>query len=151
MSVMGNFHSKAKFAERLNIALDQLGWHPRGRAKQLKLFYEQNGYNLSEKTFQKWLSGQSYPDWDHLLFLIQLTNRTIEYLVYGKELVDFDVAVKGSSVNYLRVSKEELLRTFIVTFDQAITFNLVSLHPPATAMQIFNAFIVKLKLPPVKS
>lgn len=148
---MGNFHSKTEFANRLNTALDHLGWQSKGRARQLKLFYEQNGCHLSEKTFQKWLSGQSYPDWDHLFHLLQLTNRTIEYLIYGKELSDFDVSVKGSNINYLRVSRKELLNAFAITFDQAITFNLVTLNPPATTMQIFNAFIVKLKMSPVKS
>lgn len=148
---MGNFHSKAEFADRLNATLDQLGWHTKGRARQLKLFYEQNGCYLSEKTFQKWLSGQSYPDWDHLFHLLQLTNKSIEYLVYGKELSDFDVSLKGSKIKYLRVNRQELLSAFAITFDQAITFNLLTLNPPATAMQIFNAFIVKLKMSPVKS
>lgn len=148
---MGNFHSKSDFAHRLNVALDQLGWRGRGRAKQLQLFYQQNGCHLSEKTFQKWLSGQSYPDWEHLFHLIQLTNCTVEYLIYGKELSDFEIMVKGSNIEYLRVTRDVLYKAFVMTFDQAITFKLVTLNPPATTIQIFNAFIVKLKLTPLKN
>lgn len=142
---MTKFHSKTDFANRLHEALDSLGWKERGRAKRLKLYYDDIGFNLSEKTFQKWLTGQSYPDWDHLYHLVQLTQRTIEYLVYGKDCLENLTHLTSNESGY-RISPNELQKAFISTLEQAMAFNLVSLQDSASADQIFNAFTIKLNL-----
>lgn len=141
------FHSKPAFAQRLHEALDSLGWKQRGRAKQLKLYYDDFGLNLSEKTFQKWLTGQSYPDWDHLHHLVVLTKRTIEYLVYGNEYIELTHSSleDGENGSYC-VSEEELQNAFTSTLEQAIAFDLIKLNDTTTPEQIYNAFTIKLNL-----
>lgn len=141
---MTKFHSKTDFANRLHEALDSLGWKERGRAKRLKLYYDEIGFNLSEKTFQKWLTGQSYPDWDHLYHLVNLTKRTIEYLVYGKDCLAPPSSVSVDMSYYM--TPEELHAAFISTLEQAMAFNLLNMKDSATTEQIFNAFTVKLNL-----
>ncbi|MCY7294741.1 hypothetical protein [Alteromonas sp. a30] len=142
---MTKFHSKTDFAHRLHEALDSLGWKERGRAKRLKLYYDEIGLNLSEKTFQKWLTGQSYPDWDHLYHLVSLTKRTIEYLIYGKDCLGSASASAAIDASYYMTS-EELHSAFISTLEQAIAFNLLNMKDSATTEQIFNAFTIKLNL-----
>jgi len=142
---MTKFHSKTDFANRLHEALDSLGWKERGRAKRLKLYYDDIGFNLSEKTFQKWLTGQSYPDWDHLYHLVQLTKRTIEYLVYGKHCLEDISTVRSDNTGY-HISTDELHSAFVSTIEQAMAFNLLNLQDSASAEQIFNAFTIKLNL-----
>ena len=147
INLMLTLHSKTDFAKRLHEALDTLGWKQRGRARQLKTYYDENGYSLSEKTFQKWLTGQSYPDWEHLFHLVNLTKRTIEYLIYGNDSIEITRALleTDASGNYC-VTREELQVAFVSTLEQAIAFNLLKLNDATTPEQIFNAFTIKLKL-----
>lgn len=106
-----------------------------------------NGFSLSEKTFQKWLTGQSYPDWDHLFHLVSLTKRTIEYLVYGNDSIEITRALfETDANNNYCVTQEELHAAFVSTLEQAIAFNLMKLIDNTTPEQIFNAFTIKLKL-----
>ena len=144
---MVKLHSKSEFAQRLHKALDSLGWKERGRAKRLKMYYDEHGFDLSEKTFQKWLTGQSYPDWDHLYHLIHLTKRTIEYLVYGDEysaLINKVVSKNEDGSFY--VTEEELQNAFVSTIDQALAFHLLKLGESITPQQIYSAFTRKLNL-----
>lgn len=144
---MVKLHSKAEFAKRLHKALDSLGWKERGRAKRLKLYYEEQGYDLSEKTFQKWLTGQSYPDWDHLYHLIHLTKRTIEYLIYGDEYAELiNKSITKPQKGSYYITEEELKATFISTIDQALAFHLMNLSEAITPQQIYSAFTRKLNL-----
>ncbi|UAA38404.1 hypothetical protein KIH87_17220 [Paraneptunicella aestuarii] len=147
IQLMVKLHSKAEFSKRLHKALDSLGWKERGRAKRLKLYYDEHGFDLSEKTFQKWLTGQSYPDWDHLYHLIHLTKRTIEYLVYGDEysaLINKSVAKDNDGSFYL--TEDELQRAFVSTIDQALAFHLMTLGESITPHQIYSALTRKLNI-----
>ena len=108
MELMVQNNSKIKFAERLHLALDSLGWKNRGRPKQLQNHYGTVGVHLSEKTFHKWLNGQSFPDWDNLI-MIGITKRSINYLIYGIEDTEsqHDMNAFHTRPNQIRLSTQQ--------------------------------------------
>lgn len=142
MEPMVEKSSKIKFAERLCHALDALGWKHRGRPKQLQLHYSMVGVNLSEKTFHKWLKGQSLPDWDNLIHLAKLTQRSICYLIYGLE----EAELLQPSHEHKSYSHQELENAFLEALEQAAMFNLVSFSCPDSPEKIFRAFTRELAL-----
>ncbi|WP_268408344.1 hypothetical protein [Alteromonas sp. a30] len=139
-------NSKVKFAERLHHALDSLGWKSRGRPKQLQNHYGNIGVHLSEKTFHKWLNGQSFPDWDNLIHLVRLTKRSINYLIYGLD----DIEATGTPSHHMahnerfHLSKEDLKSAFIEAVEQAAVFNLISLRESTSPQQMYHAFVREL-------
>jgi len=143
MELMVQSNSKIKFAERLHHALDSLGWKSRGRPKQLQNHYGAVGVHLSEKTFHKWLNGQSFPDWDNLIHLVRLTKRSINYLIYGLE----DIESQGqshSSASQFQLSDDDLKSAFIEAVEQAAVFNLISLRESTSPQQMYHAFVREL-------
>lgn len=148
MELMVQSNSKIKFAERLHLALDSLGWKNRGRPKQLQNHYGTVGIHLSEKTFHKWLSGQSFPDWDNLIHLVSLTKKSINYLIYGLEDAEargeLNVHTNTASFSSPKYSIEELESAFIEAVEQAVVFNLISIKDSASPQQMYHAFIRQL-------
>lgn len=145
MELMVQSNSKIKFAERLHHALDSLGWKSRGRPKQLQNHYGTIGVHLSEKTFHKWLNGQSFPDWDNLIHLVRLTRRSINYLIYGLE----DIETHGNNSHQpadhkLQLSNDDLKSAFIEAVEQAAVFNLISLRESTSPQQMYHAFVREL-------
>ena len=145
MKLMVENSSKIKFAERLHLALDSLGWKHRGRPKALQGFYLKVGVNLSEKTFHKWLKGQSFPDWDNLIILAQLTQKSISYLIYGKEEAEILGTYQDDSQGDF-YTKKQLYSAFTEALEQAVVFNLVTFKNSSSAEQMFHAFTRELSL-----
>lgn len=141
-------NSKIKFAERLHLALDSLGWKNRGRPKQLQNHYGTVGVHLSEKTFHKWLNGQSFPDWDNLIHLVHLTQKSINYLIYGIEEVEasqeLNPPVNNDNGSSFSCTREELESAFIEAVEQAVVFNLISIKESTSPQQMYHAFIREL-------
>ncbi len=139
-------NSKIKFAERLHLALDSLGWKNRGRPKQLQNHYGTVGVHLSEKTFHKWLNGQSFPDWDNLIHLVRLTKKSINYLIYGIEDIDMPASnsARALASDDLYFSDSELKSAFIEAVEQAVVFNLITLRESTSPQQMYHAFVREL-------
>jgi|GEM_PF-1982701 len=148
MELMVQNNSKIKFAERLHLALDSLGWKNRGRPKQLQNHYGTVGVHLSEKTFHKWLNGQSFPDWDNLIHLVNLTKRSINYLIYGIEDTgsqhDMNLYSSLDPFSSPKYTAEELESAFIEAVEQAVVFNLISIKESTSPQQMYHAFIREL-------
>lgn len=147
MELMVQNNSKIKFAERLHLALDSLGWKNRGRPKQLQNHYGTVGVHLSEKTFHKWLNGQSFPDWDNLIHLVRLTKKSINYLIYGIEEIDSQISRSfqhPDAKNQFYLSDDELKSAFIEAVEQAVVFNLISLRESTSPQQMYHAFVREL-------
>ena len=148
MELMVQNNSKIKFAERLHLALDSLGWKNRGRPKQLQNHYGTVGVHLSEKTFHKWLNGQSFPDWDNLIHLVHLTKKSINYLIYGMDESDSQGGLKIpaglDAITSPKFSAEELESAFIEAVEQAVVFNLISIKESTSPQQMYHAFIREL-------
>lgn len=148
MELMVQNNSKIKFAERLHHALDSLGWKSRGRPKQLQNHYGEIGVHLSEKTFHKWLNGQSFPDWDNLIHLVRLTKRSINYLIYGMENIESS-GTPSHQVNHsdlFHLTREDLKSAFIEAVEQAAVFNLISLRESTSPQQMYHAFVRELNV-----
>lgn len=148
MELMVQSNSKIKFAERLHLALDSLGWKNRGRPKQLQNHYGTVGIHLSEKTFHKWLNGQSFPDWDNLIHLVNLTKKSINYLIYGIEDAETSGELNAHTgltpFSVPKYSIEELESAFIEAVEQAVVFNLISIKESTSPQQMYHAFIRQL-------
>ncbi|UAA38556.1 hypothetical protein KIH87_18110 [Paraneptunicella aestuarii] len=137
--------SKSQFAERLHLSLDILGWKQRGRPKQLQDYYSSKGVNLSEKTFHKWLRGQSFPDWDNLIHLARLTSKSISYLIYGIDEAELIQSFSCSDDSGF-YSKQELQTAFVDALEQAAVFNLITFNNNSSPEQMFRAFTKALSI-----
>ncbi len=73
---------KMAFAERLNIALDDLNWPQRGRIAQLKRTLRED---LSEVSVRKWLKGDSLPEVKRLGELSRITGKSVQWLLTGTD------------------------------------------------------------------
>lgn len=79
---------KMAFAERLNAALDEMGWPVRGRIAQLKRTLREN---LSEVSVGKWLKGEGLPEVKRLGELSRITGKSVQWLLTGTDAGDGNV------------------------------------------------------------
>ncbi|HIC8801239.1 LexA family protein [Aeromonas sp. YN13HZO-058] len=73
---------KMAFAERLNLALDELGWPQRGRIAMLKRTLRED---LSEISVRKWLRGEGLPEVKRLGELARITGKSVQWLLTGTD------------------------------------------------------------------
>lgn len=71
---------RAGFSNRLNLALDELGWKKSGRASRLCSLLRDK---ISQPAVRKWLKGGGHPSMPRLEELANLTGRSIEWLLMG--------------------------------------------------------------------
>ena len=79
---------KMAFSERLNAALDEMGWPVRGRIARLKRTLRED---LSEVSVGKWLKGEGLPEVKRLGELSRITGRSVQWLLAGSDAGDGDV------------------------------------------------------------
>ncbi|MGU5659634.1 LexA family protein [Aeromonas veronii] len=79
---------KIAFAQRLNLALDELNWPQRGRIAQLKRTLRED---LSEISVRKWLRGDGLPEVKRLGELSRITGKSVQWLLTGTDTNSGDV------------------------------------------------------------
>lgn len=68
------------FAARLNEALDEMEFFPKGKGRQVRLAEE---FGISQKGARKWLEGESFPEIDKGIALAKMTGVRFEWLYTG--------------------------------------------------------------------
>lgn len=68
------------FAERLSVALDEIGMPPMNHGRQTEV---SKLFNVSQGAARKWLFGESYPEIDKLPDICRKLNVTMKWLVSG--------------------------------------------------------------------
>lgn len=79
---------KMAFSERLNAALDEMGWPVRGRIARLKRTLRED---LSEVSVGKWLKGEGLPEVKRLGELSRITGKSVQWLLTGTDAGDGNV------------------------------------------------------------
>ena len=95
------------FSERLNQALDDVGFPKKGDGRQVKLA---KLFGLNQKGVRKWLEGEGTPTFERTKKLAESLNVTVEWLMTGhgpKRLKD--VAVRRERVVSLEFGESEIL------------------------------------------
>ncbi|MDH4230273.1 MAG: S24 family peptidase [Nitrospirota bacterium] len=65
---------KQAFSDRLNQLLDEAGWPPKGRGRQIKLA---KVFGVSQKGARKWLEGEGFPEyWRWARFVAEFSTTT---------------------------------------------------------------------------
>jgi hypothetical protein len=72
---------KAAFSDRLNEALDAIGYPEKGKGRQVSLGKDMD---TSQKGARKWLEGEAIPSMDHVIGLAMLTHVHTEWLLSGR-------------------------------------------------------------------
>jgi len=75
-----NQHSPQEFSERLNLALDQLGWPRHGRIANLARAMSDD---LASTSVRRWLTGKGLPEVKRLGELAKITQKSVQWLLTG--------------------------------------------------------------------
>lgn len=76
----GNEHSPKEFSERLNLALNQLGWPKHGRIANLARAMSDD---LASTSVRRWLNGEGLPEVKRLGELSAITQKSVQWLLTG--------------------------------------------------------------------
>ncbi|BCK65858.1 hypothetical protein KAM448_36670 [Aeromonas caviae] len=76
----GNEASPKEFSERLNLALDQLGWPQHGRIANLARAMSDD---LASTSVRRWLNGEGLPEVKRLGELSRITQKSVQWLLTG--------------------------------------------------------------------
>jgi len=77
---------KQEFSNRLNLALDAIGFAPKGKGRQVQLA---KALGVSQKGAAKWLEGETIPSMEHLAELAKLCRVYSEWLLTARGSMRF--------------------------------------------------------------
>lgn len=72
---------KSQFSQRLNFALDEIGFSKKNKGRQRELA---DLFNVSQIGARKWLEGESIPRYERVIEIADRFGLRVEWLLYGE-------------------------------------------------------------------